>query len=353
VTNPEHRAEAERIWKLPAGTIPAVPGYHAVDMFRALKRGDLKALWIQTTNPWVTLPNRSRFDRTPNDGRFVVVSDIYPTPTTAIADLILPAAGWVEREGVFGNTERRTQQWNKMVEPPGEAREDAWAIIQVAKRMGMGHLFPWPDDNWHEPMFEEYREFGVGHGKDLASYAQLKQTRGMLWPVVNGKETPYRYTAGYDPYVKKKTGAHFYKAVGYGEKAAFWLRPYHPPAEAPDEAYPYWLTTGRVLEHWHSGSMTRRIKQLHQAVPEAYVEVNRADAETMGIKKGDRVKVVSRRGSVELKVEIDGRGRPPRGSLFVPFFDEAYLINLVTLDAMDNISKQPDYKKCAVRLERV
>ena len=353
VTNPEHRAEAERIWKLPAGTIPATPGYHAVDMFRALKRGDVKALWIQTTNPWVTLPNLSRFDRTPGDGRFIVVSDIYPTPTTAIADLILPAAAWVEREGVYGNTERRTQQWNRMVDPPGEAREDAWQVMQVAKRMGMGHLFPWPDDNWHEPMFEEYRSFGLGHGKDLASYQQLKATRGMIWPVVNGKETPYRYTAGYDPYVKKASGAHFYKAVGYGEKAAFFLRPYHPPAESPDGEYPFWLSTGRVLEHWHSGSMTRRIAQLHQAVPNAYVEMNRADAEQHGVKKGDRVKLVSRRGSLELPVDVDGRGRPPRGSLFVPFFDASLLINLVTLDAMDNISKQPDYKKCAVRLERV
>jgi len=353
VTNPEHRAEAERIWKLPAGTIPAVPGYHAVDMFRALKRGDLKTLWIQTTNPWVTLPNRSRFDRTADDGRFIVVSDIYPTPTTAIADLVLPAAAWVEREGVYGNTERRTQQWNKMVEPPGEAREDAWQVMQVARRMGMGHLFPWPDDAWHEPMFEEYRSFGVGHGKDLASYQQLKATRGMLWPVVDGKETPYRYTAGYDPYVKKARGAHFYKATGYGEKAAFFLRPYHPPAESPDDAYPFWLTTGRVLEHWHSGSMTRRIRQLHQAVPAAYVEVNRADAEAQGFKSGDLVRLVSRRGSLELPVAVDGRGRPPRGTVFVPFFDESRLVNLLTLDAMDNLSKQPDYKKCAVRLERV
>jgi nitrate reductase NapA len=353
VTNPEHRAEAERIWKLPAGTIPATPGYHAVDMFRAVKRGDIKALWIQTTNPWVTLPNHSRFERTPNDGRFIVVSDIYPTPTTAIADLILPAAAWVEREGMFGNTERRTQHWKKMVDPPGEAREDAWQVIQVAKRMGMGHLFPWPDDNWHEPMFEEYRSFGLGHGKDLASYTDLTRTRGMLWPVVNGKETPYRYTAGYDPYVKKATGAHFYKAVGYGEKAAFFIRPYHPPAEVPDQAYPYWLTTGRVLEHWHSGSMTQRIPQLHQAVPNAYVEMNRADAEREGLKKGDRVKVASRRGTLELTVEVDGRGRPPRGTLFVPFFDESYLVNVLTLDAMDNISKQPDFKKCAVRLQRV
>jgi nitrate reductase NapA len=352
VTNPGHRAEAERIWKVPAGTIPATPGYHAVDMFRALARGDLKALWIQTTNPWVTLPNVLRFARKPGDGRFIVVSDIYPTPTTAVADLVLPSAAWVEREGVYGNTERRTQQWNKLVEPPGEAREDAWQVIQVASRMGMGHLFPWPENDWHEPMFEEYRSFGLGHGKDLASYDDLRKTRGMVWPVVNGKETFYRYAAGHDPYVKKRQGAHFYKAVDYGEKAAFWLRPYHPPAEVPDAAYPFWLTTGRVLEHWHSGSMTRRIKQLHQAVPAAYVELNRADAESMGIKKGDRLRVVSRRGSVELAAEVDGRGRPPQGTVFVPFFDESYLVNLVTLDAMDNISKQPDYKKCAIRIER-
>ena len=229
VTNPEHRAEAERIWKLPAGTIPATPGYHAVDMFRALKRGDVKALWIQTTNPWVTLPNRSRFDRTPGDGRFIVVSDIYPTPTTAIADLILPAAAWVEREGMFGNTERRTQHWKKMVDPPGEAREDAWQVMQVAKRMGMGHLFPWPDDNWHEPMFEEYRSFGLGHGKDLASYAELTRTRGMIWPVVNGKETPYRYTAGYDPYVKKATRSTLLQGRGLRRKGGL-LDPAVPSA---------------------------------------------------------------------------------------------------------------------------
>ncbi len=212
VTNPEHRAEAERIWKLPAGTIPATPGYHAVDMFRAFQRGELACLWIQTTNPWVSLPNLHRFERKPGDGRFLIVSDVYPTPTTDQADLILPSAMWVEREGVFGNSERRTQQWNKLVEPPGEAREDAWQVIQVAKRMGMGHLFPWPDDNWHEPMFEEYRSFTLGIGKDLASYAQLKTTRGLLWPVVDGKETRYRYAAGHDPYVKKASGVHFYKA---------------------------------------------------------------------------------------------------------------------------------------------
>jgi nitrate reductase NapA len=353
VTNPEHRAEAERIWGLPPDTIPAKPGHHTVDMFRALIRGDIKAMWIQVTNPWVTLPNLNRFERKPGDGRFVVVSDIYPTPTTAAADLVLPSAAWVEREGMFGNSERRTQHWDKLVDPPGEAKEDAWQIIQVAKRMGMGHLFPWPEEDWHKPMFEEYRQFTLGHGKDLASYDQLRETRGLRWPVVDGKETRYRYAAGHDPYVKKERGVHFYKAKGYGEKAAFWLRPYHPPAEVPDDEYPFWLTTGRVLEHWHTGSMTRRVKQLHQAVPQAYVEINRADALELGIAPGDRVRLISRRGELVLQSQIDGRGQPPRGTLFVPFFDEGKLVNRLTLDAMDNISKEPDYKKCAVRIERV
>jgi nitrate reductase NapA len=353
VTNPEHRAKTETLWKLPAGTIPAKPGYHTTDLFRAMARGDVKALWVQTTNPFVTLPNLHRFERKPGDGLFLVVSDIYPTPTTAAADLILPSAGWVEREGIFGNTERRTQHWDKLVEPPGEAREDAWQIIQVARRMGLGHLFPWPEDDWHRAMYEEYRAFTLGIGKDLASYEQLRSTRGLRWPVLNGKETRYRYAAGHDPYVKKAKGVHFYKAKGYGEKAAFWLRPYQPPAEEPDGEYPFWLCTGRVLEHWHTGSMTRRVKQLHQAVPAAYVELNRADATELGVTSGDRVRVVSRRGKLELPVLVDARGRPPRGSVFIPFFDEGRLVNRLTLDAMDNISKEPDFKKCAVRLERV
>ena len=151
--------------------------------------------------------------------------------------------------------------------------------------------------------------------------------------------------------MKKSSGVHFYKAKGYGEKAAIWSRPFQPAAEVPDKEYPYWLCTGRVLEHWHTGSMTRRVSQLHQAMPTAYVEINRADAIEMGIKNDDLVLVTSRRGNMKLPARIDGRGKPPRGRVFVPFFDETRLINLVTLDAMDNISKEPDYKKCAVKIE--
>ena len=120
--------------------------------------------------------------------------------------------------------------------------------------MGYEHLFPWPDEAFHEPMFEEYRQFTLGVGKDLASYQQLKKSRGMIWPVVEGKETRYRYAAEHDPYVTKSRGVHFYKAKKYGERAAFWIRPYQPAAEEPDDAFPFWLTTGRVLEHWNTGT---------------------------------------------------------------------------------------------------
>jgi len=354
VTVEEHRRKTEELWDLPSGTIPAKPGYHTVDLFRAFARGDVKALWVQVTNPWVSLPNLHRWKK-PDDA-FLVVSDIYPTPTTDQADLILPSAAWVEREGMFGNTERRTQHWHKLVPAPGEAKEDAWQIIEVARRMGMEHLFPYAteeDGDWHEPLFEEYRRFTLGVGKDLASYDDLQRTRGLRWPVVDGRETRYRYAAGHDPYVEKDEGVHFYKAKKYGQKAAFWLRPYHPPAEQPDDEYPFWLSTGRVLEHWHTGSMTRRVPELHRAVPEAYVEINRADAQELGIQEGQLVRLATRRGELRLPAHIDGRGATPRGSLFVPFFDEERLINRLTLDAMDNISKEPDYKKCAALVEIV
>jgi nitrate reductase NapA len=171
--------------------------------------------------------------------------------------------------------------------------------------------------------------------------------------VIEGRETRYRYAAGHDPYVEKEQGVHFYKAKKTGGRAAFWLRPYHPPAEVPDAEYPFWLCTGRVLEHWHTGSMTRRVPELHRAVPETYLEINKADALELGLQDGQLVRISSRRGSLELRARIDGRAQTPRGTLFVPFFDESKLVNELTLDALDNISKEPDYKKCAVRLEVV
>jgi len=219
--------------------------------------------------------------------------------------------------------------------------------------MGYGELFGYGED-YEREIFQEYRRFTLGHGHDLASYDAYVEHRGLRWPVVDGKETAYRYVEGHDPYVKAGEGYTFYGNQQKTEgKAIIWARPYEPPAEVPDADYPFWLTTGRVLEHWHTGSMTRRVPQLHKAVPEAYVEIHADDARRLGVQNGEQVRVASRRGQLELPARIDGRGQPVPGNVFIPFFDEARLINKVTLDAYCPISKQPDYKKCAVRLEKI
>ncbi len=351
VMNKKHRELAARIWKVPVDRIPAKPTYHTVDMFRALDRGDIRFVWIQVTNPMVTLPKLKRYrDGVKKKGRFVVVSDVYPTPTTDVADVILPSAMWIEREGMFGNSERRTQHWEQLVAPPGEAMSDTWQLIEVARRLGYRELFPWNKEAHIEEIWNEYTRFHDNPKHRMAPYALLKARPGVRWPFVNGKETKWRYHARYDP-AAKGSGFHFYgKPDG---RAWIWLRPYEPPAESPDAEFPFWLNTGRVLEHWHTGSMTRRVPILHRAVPEAYVEINARDAERLGITHGEKVRLVSRRGRLVLRVAIDQRGRPPEGQVFVPFFDESILINELTLDAYCPISKQPDYKKCAVRVERV
>lgn len=355
VKKAEHRAFTEKIWKVKPGTIPAKPSMHTMAMFRKLKEGKLDAMWIQVTNPMVTLPDRDKFlEGIKKHKPFIVVSDIYPTPTTDIADIILPSAMWVEREGCFGNSERRTQQWNKMVDAPGEAKPDSWQIIEVAKRMGLGHLFPWKtEDEQASGLFNEYRKFTVDVGKDLAEYDHLKKARGQRWPVIKGKETLWRYKEGYDPYVKKGEDFSFYGNKKHENRAVIWLRPFEDAPEIPSKEYPFWLCTGRVVEHWHSGSMTRRVKQLHQAVPRAYVEIHPDDASSMGISDGNMVRLTTPRGKIDLPASINGRAVPQKGLVFVPFFDEGKIINMLTLDQYCPLSKEPDYKKCAVKIEKV
>ncbi len=358
VGNPDHRAEIEAIWGLPAGTIPSPadsPLTHATAMFEKVAAGDIKSLWISCTNPFQTLPNLNQYmDRVRTNGAFIVVSDIYPTASTLEADVILPAACWIEKEGFFGNSERRTQHFAKLVNPPGEARDDSWQIIEVARRMGYTNLFPtaW-DANLARDLYNEYRSTTIGTKHDVASYDALVAARGLRWPVIDGAETQIRFNAAYDPLVSASApdGIEFYgKADG---RAVVWARPYEPPAESPDSTYPFWLCTGRVLEHWHTGTMTRRIPSLHRTQPEALIYISNADAARLGIAAGDMVRVTSRRGMIELRAALECRVTVPDGTVYVPFFDESRMINLVTLGAIDPQSKQPDYKKCAVQIARV
>ena len=226
---------------------------------------------------------------------------------------------------------------------------DTWQLIEVAKRMGYGNLFPWPKENHIEEIYKEYGRFHEGKKHAMAPYEELKKNPGVQWPFVDGKETKWRYHAKYDP-AAKGDGFDFYgKPDG---KAWIWWRPYEPPAEMPDQEYPFWLNTGRVLEHWHTGSMTRRVPVLHQAVPNAYAELHPADAKALNVKNGESVRLVSRRGQIVLPASVNERGQPTRGQVFVPFFDEGLLINELTLDAFCPISKEPDYKKCAVKVEK-
>lgn len=353
VTNEGDRKLAAKIWGVPPENIDPTPTHHTVSMFRALDRGDIRFMWIQATNPMVTMPHLNRYRAAAEkDGRLLVVSDVYPTPTTDVADIVLPSAMWIEQEGLFGNSERRTQHFEKMLQPPGDAMSDAWQLIEVARRLGFQDLFPWDRATHVEQIWTEYVRFHDDPRHRMAPLAELRTRPGVMWPYVDGRETKWRYNTAHDPAADAAHGEFdFYGKPDH--RAVIWLRPYEPPPEWPDERYPFWLNTGRVLEHWHSGSMTRRIPVLHRAVPRAYVEMNAEDARALGVQNGETVRLVSRRGSIEIPARIDYRAQPPRGQLFVPFFDESLLINELTLDAYCPISGQPDFKKCAVRVERV
>ncbi|MBJ6367268.1 molybdopterin-dependent oxidoreductase [Snuella sedimenti] len=352
VMNKEHREHAAKIWDVPVENIPSKPTYHTVEMFRALDRGDIRFMWIQVTNPMVTMPKLKRYrDATKKEGRFIVVSDIYPTPTTDIADVILPSAMWIEREGMYGNSERRTQYFEQMIDPPGEAMSDTWQLIEVARRLGYEKQFYYKKETHIEEIYNEYRRHHEGKKHAMAPLEVLKSQPGAQWPYVDGESTQWRFNAKYDPACSNGEDFHFYgKPDG---KAVIWQRPYEPAPEVPDNEYPFWLSTGRVVEHWHTGSMTRRIPVLHRAMPHAYVELNPEEAKQMQIRTGDKVKLTTRRGEIVLPASVNERGVPEKGQVFVPFFDENMLINDVTLDAFCPISKQPDYKKCAVKVEKV
>ncbi len=352
VTNEEHRRNAAEIWGVPVENIDPEPGYNTVEMFRALDRGDVRFMWIQVTNPFVSMPHLNRYrEGAHRDGRFVVVSDVYPTPTTEVADVVLPAAMWIEQEGLFGNSERRTQHFERMLDPPGEAMSDMEQLLEVARRLGHSDLFPDGAEPVQE-LWDEYIRFHDAPDHRMAPLSELRERPGIMWPYVDGRETRWRYNTEHDPAADPERGD--YDFYGHPDHRAWiWLRPYEPPPEWPDEEYPFWLNTGRVLEHWHTGSMTRRVPTLHRAVPQAYVEIHADDARELGVAEGQQVRLVTRRGSLTLPARIDYRAQPPRGQVFVPFFDESLLVNELTLDAYCPISRQPDYKKCAVRVERV
>jgi nitrate reductase NapA len=353
VQNEADRGRAADIWGVAAETIDARPAGPALAMFRRLERADIRFLWILATDPMVSLPNLDRYRRAAGrEDAFIVVSEAYPTPTTDVADVVLPAAMWLEREGIYANAERRLQHFERVIAPPGDATSDAWQIIEVARRLGFEKMFPYDPRLHVGQIWEEYGRFHGEARTALPSIAALRAQPGVMWPYVDGRETRWRYNAAHDPAADGSRGG--FDFYGHPDHRAWiWLRPYQPSAESPDRDYPFWLTTGPVLEHWGAGSMTRRIPTLHRALPHAYVELNREDARDLGIRNRETVRLVSRRGALNLEARIDYRSQPPRGQVFVPSFDEARPVNRLTLDASCPLSGQPDGSKCAVRVERL
>ncbi len=395
VTNPEHRAVAEQKWKLPQGLLPDWVGSHAVQQNRDLKDGKINAYWVQVNNNVQAAANlvEETLPGYRNPDNFIVVSDAYPTVTAQAADLILPTAMWVEKEGAYGNAERRTQFWHQMVNAPGEARSDLWQLVEFSRRFTTDEVWPadilaanpdyrgktlfdvlfangqvnrYPLEDLEEGyrnqesaelgfylqkgLFEEYAAFGRGKAHDLADFDVYHAERGLRWPVVDGKETRWRFKEGSDPYARPGSDYDFYgKPDG---KAVVFALPFEPAPEIPDDEFDLWLSTGRVIEHWHSGSMTQRVPELHSSFPNAVVYLHPRDAAKRKLRRGDDVRVISRRGEIRTRVETRGRNKPPEGLVFVPWFDATQLINKVTLDATDPLSKETDYKKCAVRVVR-
>lgn len=402
VMNEGHRDFTEEVWKLPKGTIPAKPGYHAVLQNRMLKDGKLNAYWVMCNNNVQAAPNLNE-ETLPgyrNPENFIVVSDPYPTVTAMAADLILPTAMWVEKEGAYGNAERRSQFWRQQVDAPGEAKTDLWQMLEFSKRLNVEDVWPkeliaqkpeyrgktlydilyangqvnkYPKQKivdgagneyksaemahfgyyLHKGLYEEYRIFGLKgpkKGHELGTFDDYHSSRGLRWPVIDGKETLWRYREGYDPHVAKGSEIQFYG--NKDNKAHIFALPYEPPAESPDREFNLWLCTGRVLEHWHSGSMTQRVPELYRAVPHAVLFMHPDDAKERGLRRGMAVKIASRRGEVTASVETRGRNKMPRGMVFLPWFDARRLANKLILDATCPISKETDYKKCAVKVER-
>jgi nitrate reductase NapA len=308
---------------------------------------------------------------------------------------------WAEKEGAYGNAERRTQFWRQQVQAPGEAKSDLWQMVEFSKRFTTDEA--WSDellaknpeykgkslyevlyangqvdkfakqvvtddrgnkyansemDDFgfyiQKGLFEEYRRFGLeGYkkGHELAEFDVYHKVRGLRWPVINGKETLWRYSEGYDTYVKKGEGFKFYgKKDG---RANIITAPYEPPAEVPNEEFDLWMSTGRVLEHWHTGTLTRRVPELYRAVPDAVIYMHPEDAKDRGLKRGRNAKISSSRGEMIAMIETKGRNKPPRGLVFVPFFDASRLVNKLILDATDPLSKETDYKKTPVKIVKV
>jgi assimilatory nitrate reductase catalytic subunit len=340
--NSEDRAELAALWKVDEARLPSKRGLAYPDIVEGTVGGKIRALWIIATNPLVSFPNQSVLRQGLSNLEFLVVQDGYhPTPTTELADLVLPAAIWGEKEGTYTNSERRVSKVNKAVDPPGEARPDFEIFLSVAERLGCREeLFPC----WTSPRdaFEEWRRVSRGRLCDYSgiSYELLARSGAVQWPLPEGAEPA--------PASRLYADGRFQTDDG---RARLICTDWDPFPEQPNREYPLVFNTGRTVEHWHTRTKTREVPILERLSPEAWLEMNPRDAKALGLRSHDRVDVISRRGRV-CGVELRLTEITAPGQVFMPFHYFETNANEVTQSAFDPISREPNYKQCAVRVER-
>ena len=349
VANEKHRNEVEELWGVPKGTIAPKPGLDAVNLFRAMNDERVKAAIIMCTNPAQSMPNLKPVIEG-LEKCFLVVADVFEdTETAKHADVFLPAALWVEKEGVYGQSERRYQLIEKLLDPPGEAKSDFNILVDFANRMGYGNLISYktPEEAW-----DEYRKFSTASYYNFEGMTRdrLKKERGLQWPCPTEDHpgTERRYMKG-DPFVAKEKDVQFYGKPD--NRAVIFLRPYIPSREQLSEEFPVHLTTGRVVEQWHTGTMTDKIPSLSQGSGPGVFYLNPQDASDMGVKEGDEIEVSSSYGSIKARVKISDN--ETKGVVFAAFYDPSFLINEVVADNYDPVSREPEYKVTAVSVKRV
>jgi formate dehydrogenase alpha subunit len=309
-------------------TLPATQGLTTIEIGDAAGRGEIKGMYIVGENPLMSDPDLHAAREHFGNLEFLVVQDIFMTETAEIADVVLPASSWAEKDGTFTNTDRRVQRVRPVLPLPGEARED-WAIVaELARRMGRGLGLDSPAE-----IFDEIARVTPSHAG--LSHARLDREGGIRWPCLDEN----------DPGAQWLFGDKFPTADG---KATMHPVEWRENVEIPDAEYPFIFNTGRVLYHWHTGTMSRR-SRLDEAYPEALIEVSPEDADRLGIPKSGKVRVSSRRGSVECRAWITRRVAP--GTVYMSWHFKEAAANLLTINALDPVSKIPEYKICACKLE--
>ena len=341
VNDAKARSDIGHIWGVDPNRIASQPGKTLPEILQAVDQGTIKALWIIHANPAATFPDtewaRSVFART----EFLVVQDCYhPTETSKHAHLVLPAAQWGEKTGVMTNSERGLNLARQAVPPPGEAKADLEIVIEVAREMGFGQHFDYAST---EEIFDEYRSCTTRRPCDISgvTYARLAKDKGIQWPVPTADH----------PGTKRR----FLDQRFPNGKLALGLHRHEDPAERPDEDYPLLLITGLVAAQFHSRTRTGRVERLNRAVPEPFVEIHPRDADELAVEDGDLVEVSSRRGRIEARARVTETIR--EGAVFVPyhFGDLAgpnQAVNSLTIRSFDELAHQPEFKACAVRVDK-